>query len=114
MNPLVPLGIPRRIRLLVLGLEHAHDLPLGVPRKVAPGAALRDHAWMHSPRDGRSHALDQRPELVPPHEAAVLLLLPRLPREPLRRGGPHALGGLQHRVVAHETPLVAVAVTPPV
>lgn len=58
MNPLVPLGIPSRIRLLILWLKNTHDLTVRIAGEVAPRTALGDHTRMHTLIDSNPDALD--------------------------------------------------------
>lgn len=72
MNPLVPLGIACRVRLLVLGLENPDNLPIRTPRKIAARAPLRDHTRVHLLANSAPHALDHSVELAPCHDALLL------------------------------------------
>ena len=102
VNPLVPFRVSRSIRLLVLGLEDAHDLAVGVPREVAAGASLRNHAGMCALLYGGPDAVDDGVEFGPGHVA-------RLGNgEHLGRHGADALGGLEDGVVDLEALLLAL------
>lgn len=106
MNPLVPLRIARRIRLLVLGLEHAHHLPVHIPRKVAPRAALRDHPWMHALADSRSNTLHNDLKLSLGH-------VPRLrDGQHLSSHRPDAFGRLKNRVMNLQPLLIPLLLIP--
>jgi len=104
MNPLIPLWVSGRIRLLVLGLEDTHDLAVEIPRKVAARAALRDHEWVHALLDGGPHAVDNDIELGLGHVSGLGA------GEHLGRDGADALGRLEDGVVDLET-LVVLAGT---
>ncbi len=113
VDPLVPLGVAGGVGLLVLRLEDADDLAVGVARKVAAGAALRDHARVHALVDGGTHAVDNCLELGLGDDrvwhVARVGRARRRARERLGRRGAHALGRLEDRVVDLEALLVLVA-----
>lgn len=90
MNPFVPLWIACCIRLLVLGLEDSHDLPIRISRKITSGASLRDHAWMHLLPDCHPHAFDYCLELGSRHVPGLQV------RHVLYRDGPHPIGRLKY------------------
>ena len=102
MDPLVPFRVPGGVGLLVLGLEDADDLALGVPGEVAAGAPLRDHAGVHALADGLADAVDDGVELLLGHVAGLGH------GEHLGGGGADALGGLEDGVVDLEALLLAL------
>jgi hypothetical protein len=108
VNPLVPLWIPRRVRLLVLWFEDADDLAIRVPGKVAPRTSLGNHARVDVLLNGEPHAFDDAFKLVARHCRG------RGRRHALGRDGAYALGGLEDGVVDLEAVVVVsvVAVAP--
>jgi hypothetical protein len=71
MNPLVPFRVASRVGLLVFGLENAHHLPVGIPRKVATRAPLGDHTGVYTLPDGGSDAVDDDLEFGLGHVAGL-------------------------------------------
>ncbi len=102
VNPLVPFRVASGVGLLVLGLEDADYLAVGVPREVAAGAALGDHARVGALLDGGPDAVDDDVELGARHVA-------RLGHgQHLGGHGTDALRGLEDGVVDLETLLLAL------
>lgn len=97
MNPLVPLRISGRIRLLVLWLEDTHDFPVCVSSKIAPRAALGNHTWVHALIDSNPHALDDLIKLGLGHGGLGH------GGEGLGGGGSNACGRVKDRVVYLQT-----------
>lgn len=101
MNPFVPLGVSRRVRLLIFGLEYADNLAVWVSREVAARAALRNHARVYLEMNGPTHALDNRLKLSPGHRARLGL------RHILDGNGPNTFRRLKYGVMDLVALLVA-------
>ena len=95
MNPLVPFRVSGCVRLLVLGLEHPHNLPIGVPGKVAARAPLGNHARMHLLSNSQANALHNGLEIFLVHHA----LLHVVPPQALCRDRLDSLWGLKDGMV---------------
>ena len=63
MHPFHPLGVEPPVGLLVLRLEHADDLPVGVLHEVAAAASLVDPLGVDPGLDGRLRLPDEVREL---------------------------------------------------
>jgi hypothetical protein len=102
MNPLVPFRVASRVGLLVFGLENAHHLPVGIPRKVATRAPLGDHTGVYTLPDGGSDAVDDDLEFGLGHVAGL--------RDGQHLGchRPDALRRLEDRMVYLKTLLLAL------
>lgn len=89
MDPFVPLGIASCVRLLVLGLEDAHDLALRIPGKIAAGTPLCNHSRMRALKDGLPDTAHDLFELRLGHD-----ILRR--SQTFRRNGSDTLGSLEY------------------
>jgi len=102
MNPLVPLWVSCSVGFLVLWLEDTDHLAIRIPREVAAGATLRDHARVCALLYGGPDAVHDDLKLGPRHVA-------RLGHgQHLGRDGADALRGLEDGVVDLQALLLAL------